>query len=130
MKAERFEDLGIWMRARMLAKDIYALVAKSGMSKDFGLRDQIQRAAVSVSSNIAEGFERNSNKEFVNFLFIAKGSCGEVRSQLYIAFDVGYISETQLNTAVCTCVEVSKMLSAFIRSLRNSSVTGTRYKPL
>ena len=131
MKAARFEELEIWMRARMLAKDIYALVAKSGMSKDFGLRDQIQRAAVSVSSNIAEGFERNSNKEFVNFLFIAKGSCGEVRSQLHIAFDVGYISETQLNTAVGTCVEVSKMLSAFIRwSLRNSSVTGTRYKPL
>ena len=130
MKAARFEELEIWMRARMLAKDIYALVAKSGMSKDFGLRDQIQRAAVSVSSNIAEGFERNSNKEFVNFLFIAKGSCGEVRSQLHIAFDVGYISETQLNTAVGTCVEVSKMLSAFIRSLRNSSVTGVRYKPL
>lgn len=130
MKAERFEDLEIWKRARALAKGIYSLVRASGISKDYGLKDQIQRAAVSVSSNIAEGFERNSNKEFVNFLFIAKGSCGEVRSQLYIAYDVGQISDSQLNEYIAICVETSKMISRFIKSLRASSVTGTRYKPL
>ena len=130
MKAERFEDLEIWKRARSLAKSIYCLVKASGISKDYGLKDQIQRAAVSVSSNIAEGFERNSNKEFANFLFIAKGSCGEVRSQLYIAYDVGQISDSQLNEHIAICLEISKMISRFIRALRSSAITGTRYKPL
>ena len=130
MKATRFEELEIWKRARMLAKSIYALVKASALSKDYGLKDQVQRAAVSVGSNIAEGFERNSNKEFVNFLFIAKGSCGEVRSQLYTAYDVGQITDAQLNEHVAICVETSKMISRFIQSLRASSVTGTRYKPL
>ena len=128
MRAERFEDLEVWKQARLLAMKIYSLVKSSGIAKDFGLRDQIQRAAVSVSSNIAEGFERNSNKELVNFLFIAKGSCGEVRSQLYIAFDVGQITKEQLATHVSYCVMLSKMLSSFIRSLRASSITGVRYK--
>ena len=130
MKAERFEDLEIWKKARALARSIYSLVKASGISKDYGLKDQIQRAAVSVSSNIAEGFERNSNKEFVNFLFIAKGSCGEVRSQLYIAYDVGQISDFQLNEHIAICLETSKMISRFIRALRSASVTGARYKPL
>lgn len=126
--ARRFEELEVWGLARELAKNVYALCRGSGISKDFGLKDQIQRAAVSVSSNIAEGFERNSNKEFINFLFIAKGSCGEVRSQLYIAYDAGYIDKRELEMYAENCISVSKMISNFIKSLRTAEVKGVRYK--
>src|SRR5262245_65038788 len=93
VKVEKFEDLIAWQKARALAKSVYTLTRKGELATDFGLSRQMQRAAVSIMSNIAEGFERAGPKEFHNFLCIAKSSCAELRSQLYIAVDVGYISK-------------------------------------
>lgn len=92
MKVDRFEDLDAWKVGRELANQIYTFGRESGFSKDYGFKDQIQRAAVSVMNNIAEGFERGSNKDFAKFLFIARGSVGEVRSMLYLALDQKYIA--------------------------------------
>lgn len=88
---KRFEDIEAWQLSREVVQDLYKICREEKFDKDFGLQDQIRRAAVSIMSNIAEGFERGGNKEFVNFLSIAKGSCKEVRSQLYMAFDQCYI---------------------------------------
>ena len=126
MVAKRFEELVIWQKSRDFAKMIYSLARTLAFAKDYGLKDQIQRAAVSVSSNIAEGFERNGNVEFTNFLFIAKGSCGEVRSQLYIAYDLNYITQVQFEEAVSQSVELSKSIYSFIKSLKSSSYRGIK----
>src|SRR5437870_6461434 len=85
MPIKHFEDLEVWKEARRLTRQVYRLTKDSRFSKDFGLSNQMQRAAVSIMSNIAEGFERGGNQEFIQFLYVAKGSCGEVRSQLYVA---------------------------------------------
>jgi four helix bundle protein len=95
MHVKHFEDLEIWKEARRLTNEIYCLTSASKFAKEFGLRGQIQSAATSVMSNIAEGFERAGNQEFTQFLYIVKGSCGEVRSQLYVAVDQRYISATE-----------------------------------
>ena len=126
MVAKRFEELVIWQKSRDFAKMIYSLTRTSTFAKDYGLKDQIQRAAVSVSSNISEGFERNGNVEFTNFLFIAKGSCGEVRSQLYIAYDLNYITQVQFEEAVSQSVELSKSIYSFIKTLKSSSYRGIK----
>lgn len=97
-KIECFEDLHIWQKAVEFARDIYVLTEKNGLKTDFGLKNQMRDAAVSISSNIAEGFERRSRKEYLNFLNIAKASAGEIRSQLYVSFSVGYIDESELAT--------------------------------
>jgi len=97
MKITRFEDLTIWKLSLEITKQIYGLTTKNTFSKDFNLKDQIRKAAISVSSNIAEGFEKNNNNEFIRFLKIAKGSVGEVRSQFYIALRVNYISQEEFN---------------------------------
>ena len=97
MKITKFEELKIWKLALKITKDIYDLTAKKEFSRDFGLRDQIRRAIVSVSSNIVEGFEKNNNNEFVRFLRIAKGSVGETRNQLYIALVVNYITKQEFS---------------------------------
>ena len=93
MLVKNFEDLEIWKTARRLAQDIYRLTAESKFSKDYRFRDQIRSAVISIMSNIAEGFERGGNQEFVQFLYIAKSSCGEVRSQLYVAVDQAYVMQ-------------------------------------
>lgn len=114
MKIERFEDIIAWQKA----KDMTVLIYKDfADSKDFGFRDQIQRASVSVMNNVAEGFERKTNNEFKQFLFIAKGSCGEVRSMLYLAKELNKISETSFNKYFKLAEEISKILSGFIKSL-------------
>ena len=95
-KVECFEDLFIWQKAVEFAKEIYLITEKKGLKNDFGLKNQMRDSAVSISSNIAEGFERRSRKEYLNFLNIAKGSAGEVRSQLYVAYEVGYLEESEL----------------------------------
>jgi four helix bundle protein len=95
MTVTHFEDLQIWKDARRLAKEVYGVTSGPKFSKDFNLRGQIRSAAVSVMSNIAEGFERSGNQEFAQFLHVAKGSCGEVRSQLYVALDQGYLSTSE-----------------------------------
>ncbi len=117
MSFSSFEEIEVWQKARELNKLIYSITAKSNFSKDFDLVRQIRRASVSVSSNIAEGFERQSNKEFVRFLYIAKGSVGEVRSQTYLALDIGYIDETDFNNIKKSVLEISRMLSGLIKYL-------------
>jgi len=117
MKIERFEDIEAWKEARKLATEVYNVFATS---KDYGFKDQIQRAALSVMSNIAEGFDRASNKEFVQFLVMARGSASEARSLLYAAKDIGYIDGSAFNTLTQQCITISGLLTGFIRYLTNS----------
>ena len=120
-----FEEINAWQNARVLVKDVYAMTRCGDFSKDYGLRDQIQRAAVSICSNIAEGFERRGNKEFINFLWIAKGSAAEVCSQLYHARDLGYITEEKFKTMYKSAKQIGGMLFKLIDVL---SSTTTRTK--
>ncbi|WP_341525791.1 four helix bundle protein [Nostoc sp. UHCC 0302] len=109
-KVERFEDLIAWQKARILTKEIYLITQQGGFARDFGLSGQIQRAAVSIMSNIAEGFERTHLGEFHQFLAIAKSSCAELRSQLYVALDVGYIEQVKFNQLINQAEEVAKII--------------------
>jgi four helix bundle protein len=109
-KIERFEDLIAWQKARELTKQIYDITRTGQFSKDFGLKDQIRRASVSVMSNIAEGFDRGGRAEFHRFLVIAKGSCAEVRSQLYIASDIGYIDKKYFDELYSLVSETSRII--------------------
>ena len=127
-KVQKFEELKIWQVAREVAKRVYALTRCGEFAKDFGLKDQIQRAAVSIGSNIAEGFERDSNSELMKFLCYAKGSAGEVRSQLQTAQDVGYVTEEDFAELCELLTSESRMISRFQSSLRQSQVTGRYYK--
>ena len=113
-KIEKFEDILAWQESKFLAKGIYSLFKNN---KDYSFRDQIQRAAVSIMNNIAEGYERKGNKEFVKFLYIAKGSCAEVRSMIYLALDLGYINNKDLDMYQDKCLHISSMLSNFIKKL-------------
>ena len=128
MTVRNFEDLEIWKLARELANRIYAATAKGDFARDFGLRDQIRRASVSVLSNIAEGFERGGNQEFLQFLAIAKGSCGEVRCQLYVAGDQGYIAIEKAEALIDQHKKLSIMLHKFIEHLKRSRFKGNKYK--
>jgi four helix bundle protein len=119
--ADRFEDLDAWKVARELANLIYVLGRESGFSKDYSFKDQIQRAAVSVMNNIAEGFERGGNKDFAKFLFIARGSVGEVRSMLYLALDQKYVTEEQFSEAYNFCVRDSQLCWGLIKHLQKTS---------
>jgi four helix bundle protein len=125
---EKFEDLKAWQSARELTKVVYGITARPDFSRDFGLRDQIRRAAVSVLSNIAEGFERDGNKEFLQFLHIAKGSCGEVRAQLYVALDQTYIDDEQFQQAHAKATEISRMIAGLIKYLNQTEIKGMKYK--
>ena len=116
-KIEHFEDLVAWQKARELTKKIYNLTSDGQFAKDFGLRDQIRRAAVSVMSNISEGFERGSMNEFHQFLVIAKASCAEVRSQLYVALDAGYIDQTIFQELNQQAIEVSRIIGGLRSSV-------------
>jgi four helix bundle protein len=116
-RVERFEDLRIWQSAFALSKEIYRITSDGLFSRDFGLRDQMRRAAVSVMSNIAEGFERHSNQDFSRFLAIARGSCAEVRSQLYLAHFLGYITPEQFEKLCANAESLSKSIGA----LRNAA---------
>jgi four helix bundle protein len=118
-KIERFEDIEAWKEACKLAEKVYEITKNREFSRDFGLRDQIQRAVISIASNIAEGFERESTKEFIRFLYIAKGSSGEVRPQLYIANNFGYINEKDYNELISKAKYVSSLLGKFIKYLKN-----------
>jgi len=114
MKISKFEDIIAWQKSRVLVNDCYYIFKNL---RDYSFRDQICRAVVSIMNNIAEGYERMSNKEFRNFLFIAKGSCAEVRSMLYLAVDLGYISKEKFDKLYCATEEISKVLSGFIKTL-------------
>lgn len=115
--AQQFEDLGVWQDARKLVKEVYAASKQRAFYSDLSLRDQIRRAATSTMSNIAEGFERGTRKEFIQFLNIAKGSNGEVRSQLYVALDQEYLSEKEFNALRDSAVSLSRRTARFIRYL-------------
>jgi four helix bundle protein len=127
-RINRFEDLDIWKLAREITNAVYDASHSREFSKDFGLRGQICRASVSVMSNIAEGFERDGDKEFANFLSLAKGSLGELRSQLYIAFDRGYIGRTEFDSLYAKTVDNSRRIAAMISYLRRSAVKGIKFK--
>ena len=121
-KANRFEDLVAWQKARALTKSVYQVTKRGEFAKDFGLTNQIQRAAVSVMSNIAEGFERGRRTEFHQFLSIAKSSCGEVRSQLYVAFDVGYLQKSTFDTLMTQAEEVSRVVGGLKAAVQKQKV--------
>ncbi|MBI5212838.1 MAG: four helix bundle protein [Nitrospirae bacterium] len=128
-KVTCFEDLNVWQKARELVGFIYELTKKKDFARDYALVDQVRRASISIMSNIAEGFERGSNKEFIQFLYIAKGSCGEMRSQLYAALDQQYISEDEFLNAKDRCLKISGMASNLISYLKSSkSFEGKRQK--
>jgi len=118
-KISRFEDIEAWQISRTLVKSVYALTKEDCFSKDWGLKDQIQRSAVSIMSNIAEGFERRSDKEFRQFLFISKSSAGELRSLLYVAYDIGYITKAQFDSLATDAQTVSGKVGSFIKYLGN-----------
>jgi four helix bundle protein len=117
MKITNFEEILSWQKAKDLAVEIYQIKFKTNYGIDVGFKDQIQRAAISIMSNIAEGFERGTNKEFIRYLYIAKGSAGEVRSLLHIAKDLNYIDETLYCKLLEQVIEISKLISGFIKSL-------------
>lgn len=124
---KRFEDLEIWRLAFGVADSIYDLTLKAPLKNDFALRDQIRRCAVSIFSNIAEGFERDGNREFINFLSIAKGSCGELRSQILFAHKRGYITYEDLESTTNKLIEISNQISGFQRYLRESELRGRKF---
>jgi len=119
MKEKSFEDLQVWQDARIFVKSIYELTSLDNFKKDYGLKDQIQRAAVSIMNNITEGYERDNNKEFVNFLGYGKGSAGEVRSMLYVALDLNYISKDDFDKSYSKAVSIITQISNFKKYLRN-----------
>lgn len=123
-----FEDLETWKSARKLTNRIYHLTSNGKFSKDYGLTDQIRRASVSIMSNIAEGYERGGNQELIQYLSIAKGSCGEVRCQLYIAVDQGYVERKEAEELIDDCKKISIMLHKFMEHLKGSKFRGVKYK--
>lgn len=126
--AKSFEEMEMWRKSRELVKFIYQITKNAAFCKDFSLTDQIRRAAVSVMSNIAEGFERGSNTEFIQFLYIAKGSCGEVRTQLYVALDLKYISAEEFRAGKELCMDVSGQISGLIQYLKGSRLKGEKFR--
>lgn len=120
-KIERFEDLQSWQKARQLVKRIYSLTTETAFSKDFALRDQIRRAAGSVMHNLAEGFDAGSNPEFTRFLRIARRSASEVQSQLYLASDLGYINEEQMQDCYDLATESKKLINGMVSYLRQQN---------
>lgn len=127
MSFKKFEDLPVWQDARILSKNIYGVTCRQKF-RDFCLRDQMRRSVVSIASNIAEGFERGSNKEFIQFLYISKGSLGELRSQIYLSYDNNYIDTKDFDDLIKECFKLSSQISNFIKYLRNSNFTKLRHK--
>jgi len=128
MTIERFEDLEIWQLARELCKFVYEITEKEPFSKDFTLRNQIRSSSGSTMDNIAEGFERDGTKEFIQFLSVSKGSCGECRSQSYRAFDYKYIDQSILDELLQRTTTLSKNIASFMTYLKSSTIKGIKYK--
>ena len=125
---QRFEDLEIWQKAMILSSEIYELTFKDPILHDYRMRDQMRGAVGSVMDNIAEGFERSSRFEFINSLGIAKGETGELKSQLYRALDVGYITQEVFNDLYAKADEITKMATSFITYLNKSEIKGQKFK--
>src|SRR5688500_13665439 len=122
-----FEDIEAWQKARSLSKEIFELTNVGTFSRDFGLRDQINRASGSIMDNIAEGFEPSGTKEFIQFLAIAKGSAGEVLSQLYRALDRNHLTKEQYNILAESTKQISKMINGFMIYLRDTNLKGMKF---
>jgi len=127
-KIERFEDIEAWKKARELTKIIYEVTAQGKLATDFSLRDQLRRAAVSIMANIAEGFEREGNKEFRQFLATAKGSAGEVKALIYVALDTDLTSLEQFQRIRTLADETSRVLAGFLRYLKTSDKKGSKFQ--
>lgn len=126
---KRFEEIEGWQKARELTGFVYEITRQERFARDFGLKDQIRRAAVSAMSNIAEGFERDGRAEFVQFLSIAKASAGEVQSQLYIALDQGYVSQAEFERGYALCKETANLIGGFMIYLRSTPIQGNKRQP-
>jgi four helix bundle protein len=125
---EKFEDIIAWQKARILVNKILDKAESERLSRHFCLRDQITRASISIMNNISEGYERDSNREFIRFLAIAKGSCGEVRSLLHLIYDRNHFDRDEYEQFLEQAVEISKIISGLIKSLQSSSYKGTIFK--
>jgi len=128
MKVTRFEDLEIWQLARELCKEVFRLTSKEPFCNDYKFRDQMRASSGSVMDNIAEGFSRGGNKEFIQFLSVSNGSCGEVRSQSYRAFGYNYITESDLDDLLERTDKISRKTNSLISHLKKSDITGPKYK--
>jgi len=126
-KIERFEDLQVWLLAREISQAIWLLIENTSLGKDYELKNQMSRSSGSIMDNIAEGFERNGNREFIHFLCIAKGSCGELRSQLYRAFDRKHITKEQFEEIANKTNFENQKIGAFISHLNSSQYKGTKF---
>jgi four helix bundle protein len=127
MKIESFEDIASWQKARELTKLVYRCSKAGPFRRDFSLRDQICRASTSIMSNIAEGFECGGDKEFLQFLSTAKGSCGEVRSDLYVALDQDYLTRPQFEEVRQMTISISRLIAGFMKYLKQSALRGSKY---
>jgi four helix bundle protein len=125
---QKFEDLKVWQKARLLCKEVFSLTSISSFSKDFGLKDQINRSSGSIMDNIAEGFGRKGNLEFINFLTYSSGSTCECKSQLYRAHDRNYITEEKRKELSDLTDEIAKMITSFIIYLGGTELSGTKFK--
>lgn len=125
---QKFEEIEAWQKARELTRQVYQLTAKEKFARDFTLKDQIKRAAISITSNIAEGFERGGNREFIQFLSIAKGSASELKSQLYVALDAGYIGKQEFDSLYQQAHSIMLLLAGFIKYLQQSELRGRKFK--
>ena len=126
-KIEKFEDLEIWNLSREIYDDIEMLFETTNLGKRFSLKDQMDRSSGSIMDNIAEGFERNGNRKFINFLSYSKGSCGELKSQLYRAFDKKLISKLEFETISVKIELVKNKIGAFMKYLNNSEIKGLKF---
>lgn len=124
----RVEDMLVWQESRVLVKDIFVLTSSKNFEKEYALRDQMKRSAISIMSNIAEGFGRGGNKEFIQFLYIFNGSVNELKSQLYISFDFELINEDRLNLFLTVLLKIENMNKALIRKMKDSEFTGVKFK--
>jgi four helix bundle protein len=125
--AKSFEETDVWKESRELVKLVYKLTNGLTFKKDRGLTDQVRRASVSILSNIAEGFERGSNAELLHFLYLAKGSAGEVRAQMYVALDQGYVSQTDRLKVHVLCMNISSQIAGLIKYLKRSGLKGSKF---
>ena len=125
---KKFEDIEAWQKSRQLTKQIYTISRRGEFARDFGLKDQIRRASVSIMSNIAEGYDRSGTGEFIQFLATAKGSAAEVKCQLYVALDEGYINDSTFDELSKLVTEIGNMIGGLIAYLRRSGIKGTKYK--
>lgn len=122
------EEIQAWQKARKLVSEIYRMSKNGEFAKDFSFKDQIKRAGYSIMNNISEGFERDGNKEYGQFLAIAKGSTGEVKSMAYVALDQNYINKADFDLIINYCKEIGAMIYGLMRYLKNSKIKGTKYR--